>query len=132
MTVVVGAPDVDGLVETADDQLVAVVRDVRREVGRVAVGADEDVIFEFELVDVLLRLARLLQSEVSLDVVTRVVVVAVSVVSSSGAAKAGTERLSAMTRATRTASSFCFMIRKTPFIGAGRRRRSSLFRRVQK
>ena len=66
MAVVVGAPDVDGLFEAADDQLVAVVRDVRREVGRVAVGADEDVILELELVDVLLALPRLLQ-DVRLD-----------------------------------------------------------------
>ena len=57
MAVVVGAPDVDGLVKAADLQLVAVVGDVGGEVGVEAVGAAEHVVLQVQLVHLLLALA---------------------------------------------------------------------------
>ena len=57
MAVVVCAPDVDSPVEFSDGELVAVIGDIRREIGRVAVLADENIVLETELVDLLLRFA---------------------------------------------------------------------------
>ena len=56
---VVGAPDVDDLIEAADFELVAVVGDVAGEVGVEAVGAAQHVVLQAELVDVLVLLALL-------------------------------------------------------------------------
>ena len=56
MAVVVGAPYVDEGGEAAV-KLVLVVGDVRREIGRVAVLADKNVVLELEVVDVFLCLA---------------------------------------------------------------------------
>ena len=49
MAVVVGAPHVDGFVKPAHGQLVIVVGDVGREIGRDAVGAHEDLVLGFLL-----------------------------------------------------------------------------------
>ena len=59
MAVVVGAPDVDDLIEAADLELVAVVGDVAGEIGVEAVGAAQHVVLQTELVDVLVLLALL-------------------------------------------------------------------------
>ena len=52
MAVMVGAPDVDDLVEAADGELVAVIGDVRGEVGVEAVGPAEHVILQIQLFNV--------------------------------------------------------------------------------
>ena len=57
MTVVVCAPDIYRPVKLSDGELVAVICDIRREIGRVAVLADEHIVLETELVDLLLRFA---------------------------------------------------------------------------
>ena len=59
MAVVVGAPDVNDLIEAADLELVAVVGDVAGEIGVEAVGAAQHVVLQAELVDVLVLLALL-------------------------------------------------------------------------
>ena len=57
MAVVVCTPDIYRPVKLSDGELVAVICDIRREIGRVAVLADEHIVLETELVDLLLRLA---------------------------------------------------------------------------
>ena len=57
MTVVVCAPDIYRPVKFSDGELVAVICDIRREIGRVAVLADKNIVLETELVDLLLRFA---------------------------------------------------------------------------
>ena len=57
MAVVVCTPDIYRPVKLSDGELVAVICDIRREIGRVAVLADEHVVLETELVDLILRLA---------------------------------------------------------------------------
>ena len=61
MAVVVGAPDVDDLVEAADGEFVAVIGDVGGEVGVEPVRAAQHVVLQAELFDGLLALARLAQ-----------------------------------------------------------------------
>ena len=60
MAVVVGAPDVDGLVEAAHGQLVVVVGNVRREVGGNAVGAHQHLVLGLVLILALVGCAVLL------------------------------------------------------------------------
>ena len=57
MAVVVGAPDVDGLVKAPHLQLVAVVGDVGGKVGVEAVGPAQHVVLQVQLVHLLLGLA---------------------------------------------------------------------------
>ena len=61
MAVVVGAPDVDDLVEAADGEFVAVIGDVGGKVGVEPVRAAQHVVLQAELFDGLLALARLAQ-----------------------------------------------------------------------
>ena len=53
MTVVVRAPDIDGLVKAAGLELVAVIGDVGGEIGIKPVGAAQNVVLEAELFDIL-------------------------------------------------------------------------------
>ena len=61
VAVVVGAPDVDDLVEAADGEFVAVIGDVGGKVGVEPVRAAQHVVLQAELFDGLLALARLAQ-----------------------------------------------------------------------
>ena len=63
MAVVVGAPDVDDLVEAADGELVAVIGDVGGEVGVEAVGPAEHVVLQIQLFNVRFLLALLAGSD---------------------------------------------------------------------
>ena len=57
VSVVIGAPDVDGLVEAANLQLVAVIGDVRGKIGVKPVGAAQHVVLQIQLGDGFLALA---------------------------------------------------------------------------
>ena len=52
MAVMVGAPDVDDLVEAPDSELIAVIGDIRGEIGVEAVGPAEHVILQIQLFNV--------------------------------------------------------------------------------
>ena len=52
MAVVVGAPDVDDLIEAADGEFVAVIGDIGGKVGVEAVGAAQHVVLQRQLLDV--------------------------------------------------------------------------------
>ena len=57
MTVVVGAPNVNRFIKAACDELVAVIGNIRGKIGRVAVLANEHVVFEFQFFNLFGRFA---------------------------------------------------------------------------